>query len=361
VEPAPEQVEPAPDRDVEPAPEQVKPAPDRNVEPARKRVEPRTRLAALLEHGERVRGGVEVEIEGRTLKLTNLDKVLYPSISFTKGDLIDWAIAIGPTLLPHLYRRPLTLKRYPDGVRGKHFYEKQSPRHRPEWVQTAPAWSEHSKRQVQYTLCEDLPTLVWLANLADIELHPSLSLASDLARPTTLAFDLDPGAPANIVSCCEVALLLHELFSQLGLHCFAKTSGSKGLQVYVPLNEPRISYEQSKPFAHAVANLLQQRHPDLVVAAMSKAERKGRVLIDWSQNDEHKTTISVYSLRAMERPTVSTPVRWEEVQSCLHTKDERMLVFETDEVLDRVKRQGDLFADVLSLRQSMPDLTGASA
>jgi bifunctional non-homologous end joining protein LigD len=323
--------------------------------------ETRARLATLVERGEPVRGGVEVEVEKRTLKLTNLDKVLYPASGFTKGDLIDWALAIAPALLPHLRDRPLTLKRYPDGVEGKRFYEKQSPKHRPEWVQTAPAWSEHSGREVQYTLCQDLPTLVWLANLADVELHPSLSLASALERPTTLAFDLDPGAPANIVSCCNVALELNKLFEQLGLRSFAKTSGSKGLQVYVPLNRPRVSYEQTKPFAHAVANLLQQRHPDLIVAAMSKAERKGRIFIDWSQNDEHKTTIAVYSLRAMERPTVSTPLHWDEVRACLDAGDERMLAFEPDQVLDRVNAQGDLFADVLRLRQSVPDLASASA
>jgi bifunctional non-homologous end joining protein LigD len=320
-----------------------------------------TRLAELVEQGERVRGGVEVEVEGRTLKLTNLDKVLYPATGFTKGDLIEWAIAIAPALLPHLRDRPLTLKRYPDGVEGKHFYEKQSPRHRPEWVQTAPAWSEHSRREVQYTLCQDLPTLVWLANLADVELHPSLSRASALARPTTVAFDLDPGPPAGMLACCEVALQLRELFDQLGLRSIAKTSGSKGLQVYVPLDDSKVTYEQTKPFAHAVARLLQQRHPDLVVAAMAKAERKGRVLIDWSQNDEHKTTVSVYSLRAMERPTVSTPLAWEEAQACLDAQDEGMLVFEAEQVLERVAAKGDLFAEVLSLRQSLPRLRGSEA
>jgi bifunctional non-homologous end joining protein LigD len=314
-------------------------------------------LQRLIANAKDVRGGIEIGVEGRTFKLTNLDKVLYPSTGFTKGDLIGWYAAIAPTLLPHLRRRPLTLKRYPDGVDGKHFYEKQSPRHRPEWVQTVTVWSEHSKRDVQYTLCEDLPTLVWLANLADIELHPSLSLADAIERPTTLAFDLDPGPPAEIPACCEVALELQELFGQFGLKAFAKTSGSKGLQVYVPLNDPHVTYEQTKPFAHAVAGLLERRHPERVVSAIGKAERKGKVLIDWSQNDEHKTTVSVYSLRARERPTVSTPVSWEEVQACTRSGDAAMLRFEAQEILTRAGEHGDLFAEVLSLAQQLTDLT----
>jgi bifunctional non-homologous end joining protein LigD len=314
-------------------------------------------LRRLTENAKSVRGGVEIEVQGRTLKLTNLDKVLYPATGFTKGDLIGWYAAIAPTLLPHLRHRPLTLKRYPDGVQGKHFYEKQSPRHRPTWVQTVTVWSEHGKRDVQYTLCEDLPTLVWLANLADIELHPSLSLADAIERPTTLAFDLDPGPPAEIPACCEVALELRELFDQFGLRAFAKTSGSKGLQVYVPLNGPGVTYEQTKPFAHAVAGLLERRHPERVISAMGKAERKGKVLIDWSQNDEHKTTVSVYSLRARERPTVSTPVSWEEVEDCRRSGDATVLRFEAEEVLTRVREHGDLFAEVLSLRQALPSLT----
>ncbi len=313
-------------------------------------------LSALVNAGEQVSGGVEVEVEGRTLKLTNLEKVLYPATGFTKGQMIDWCIAIAPALLPHLRDRPLTLKRYPNGVDGKHFYEKHSPRHRPDWVQTVRVSSESSKREIDYTLCQDLPTLVWLANLADIELHPSLSRAQAIEHPTALAFDLDPGPPADLSACCEVALWLHEIFEQLGVRAFAKTSGSKGMQVYVPLNSPEVSYAQTKPFAHAVANLLHNRHPDKVVSEIGKAQRHGKVLIDWSQNDEHKTTVSVYSLRAMTRPTVSTPLAWEEVQDCLHTGRQDMLVFEADEVLRRLAEKGDLFADVLSLTQRLPDL-----
>ena len=317
-------------------------------------------LDALVAAGRRIRNGVEVELEGRTLRLTNLDKVLYPKAGFTKGDLIRFSIGIAPVLLPHLRDHPLTLKRYPDGVEGEFFYEKQSPRHRPEWVQTVTVYSRHSRRDIHYTLCQDLPTLVWLANLADVELHPSLSKADEIERPATLAFDLDPGPPATIVECCEVALALRELFEQLGLRAFPKTSGSKGMQIYVPLNDPRVRYETTKPFAHAVAALFEQQRPELVVSDMKKkgGERSGKVLIDWSQNDEHKTTVSVYSLRAKERPTVSTPLDWPEVEACLRAGDPDLLRFEHDAVLARVAEHGDLFSEVLSLRQRLPRLRG---
>jgi bifunctional non-homologous end joining protein LigD len=313
-------------------------------------------VRALLESGHRVRGGVEVEVDGRALKLTNLNKVLYPSSGFTKADLISYYAQIAPVLLMHLRDRPLTLKRYPNGVQEEYFYEKQSPTHRPEWVKTTLIWSEHSKREIQYALCQDLPTLVWLANLADIELHPSLSLAGAPEHPTTLAFDLDPGPPASIVECCEVALELHDMFESLGLRAFAKTSGSKGLQVYVPLNEAEVTYGQTKPLAHAVADLLQRRKPKLVVSEMAKAERTGKVLIDWSQNDAHKTTVSVYSLRAKEHPTVSTPVQWPEIAACRDLRDPASLTFAVREVLDRVAEHGDLFAEVGSLHQQLPAL-----
>jgi len=317
-------------------------------------------LDELVAAGRRIRNGVEIELAGRTLRLTNLDKLLYPSAGFTKGDLIRFYMGIAPVLLPHLRDHPLTLKRYPDGVEGAYFYEKQSPRHRPEWVQTVSVYSRHSRRDIEYTLCQDLPTLVWLANLADIELHPSLSSADEIERPTTLAFDLDPGPPATIVACCEVALQLRAMFEQLGLQAFAKTSGSKGMQIYVPLNEPRVRYETTKPFAHAVAVLFEQQHPELVVSDMRKkgGEREGKVLIDWSQNDEHKTTVSVYSLRAKERPTVSTPVTWDEVEACLRGGDPDLLRFEHDAVLQRVAEHGDLFAEVRSLTQRLPRLRG---
>jgi bifunctional non-homologous end joining protein LigD len=315
-------------------------------------------LAALLRGARKVRGGCEVECEGRRLKLTNLEKILYPQNGFTKGDLIGYYLAIAPAILPHLRGRPLTLKRYPDGVDGESFFEKHCPSHRPEWVRSVPVWSESAKREVQYCLCEDEPTLVWLANLAAIELHPSLSRAKKLERPSAIAFDLDPGAPAGIVECCRVALRLRAVFSELALSCYPKTSGSKGLQVYVPLNSQRVAYEQTKRFAHAVADLLEQRHPELVVSRMLKVRRRGKVLIDWSQNDEHKTTVAAYSLRARPRPSASTPLEWEEVEACADSGDAAPLDFDPQDLPERVAERGNLFAPVESERQRLPKLDG---
>jgi bifunctional non-homologous end joining protein LigD len=312
-------------------------------------------IRKLIEAGREVRGGIEIELDGRTLKLTNLDKVLYPQTCFTKGDLIDYYATIAPVLLPHLGGRPLTLKRYPDGVEGKHFYEKHCPKHRPEWVRTTPLWSESNKREVDYCLCQDLPTLVWIANLAAIELHPLLARADAIDRPRALVFDLDPGEPAGIVECCEVGLQLRDMFTELGLQGFVKTSGSKGLQVYVPLCDDA-TYEQTKPFAHAVADLLQQRHPELILSRMAKARRRGKVFVDWSQNDEHKTTVSVYSLRATAGPQVSTPVSWSEVEECSATGKPALLTFHVEQVLRRVTERGDLFAEVVSVQQGLPAL-----
>jgi bifunctional non-homologous end joining protein LigD len=295
----------------------------------------------------------QVTVEGRTLKLSNYDKVLWPKTGFTKGQMIEYYSRIAPALLPHLHDRPLTLKRYPNGVEGQHFYEKQCPSHRPDWVETAEI--KASSKTINFCLCNETATLVWLANLADIELHTSLSLADPIVRPTMMVFDLDPGAPeADIVQCCQVSAWLREIFDPLGLESFAKTSGSKGLQVYVPLNVPDVTYDDTKPFAKAVAELLEKQHPELVVSRMSKELRPGKVLVDWSQNDEHKTTVNVYSLRAKDRPTVSTPVSWDEVDACLEAGDAGRLVFEQDEVLRRVERDGDLFAPVLTLAQELP-------
>src|SRR6202451_4178181 len=296
-----------------------------------------------------------VEIEGKHLSLTNLDKVLYPATCFTKGQVIDYYARIAPVLLPHLAGRPLTLKRYPGGVDQEYFFEKNATKHRPDWVKTAPIWSERNGHDINYLLANDLPTLVWIANLAGLELHPSLSLAKDITCPTMLVFDLDPGPPASIVQCCQVGLWLLEIFDHFGLQSFPKTSGSKGLQIYVPLNTPT-SYEQTKPFAHALARLLEDQHRELVVSDMKKELRKGKVLVDWSQNDQHKTTIAVYSLRAREHPTVSTPVKWEEVERLLKKKDPSVLVFEADQVLKRVEKMGDLFEPVLELKQKLPTI-----
>jgi bifunctional non-homologous end joining protein LigD len=294
-----------------------------------------------------------IEVQGRELELSNLDKVLYPETGFTKGQVIDYYVRVAPVLLPHVRNRPLTLKRYPNGVNGQFFYEKNAPSHRPDWVQTAPVWSEGNQRTMHYVMAQDIPTLVWLANLADLELHTSLSLAKDVLRPTMIVFDLDPGPPANIVQCCQVGFWVKDIFDRLGLESFAKTSGSKGLQIYAPLNTA-VSYDDTKPFAHELARRLEREHPELVVSDMKKSLRVGKVLVDWSQNDDHKTTICVYSLRAREKPTVSTPVTWEEVRRTLKKNDPGELVFEAGKVLERVERLGDLFAPVIKLKQRLP-------
>jgi len=301
-----------------------------------------------------------VEIEGKHLSLTNLDKVLYPATGFTKGQVIDYYARIAPVLVPQLAGRPLTLKRYPEGVDKEYFFEKNATKHRPDWVKTAPVWSEGNQRNVNYILCNDLATLIWIANLASIELHPSLSLAKAIASPRSMVFDLDPGPPASIVQCCQVGMWLRDIFEHFSLQSFPKTSGSKGLQIYVPLNTPT-SYDATKTFAHALARLLENEHRELVVSDMKKQLRVGKVFVDWSQNDEHKTTVSVYSLRARERPTVSTPVKWEEVEQALKKKDAALLVFEASHVLDRVGKMGDLFEPLLTLKQKLPKLAGIEA
>jgi bifunctional non-homologous end joining protein LigD len=271
--------------------------------------------------------------------------------------VVDYYVRIAPVLVPHLAGRALTMKRYPGGVDQEYFFEKNAPMHRPEWVKTAPIWSGSNRRTINFLLANDLPTLVWIANLASIELHPSLSLATDIATPTMIVFDLDPGPPANIVQCAQVGLWVREIFDHFGLQSFPKTSGSKGLQIYVPLNT-KTSYEQTKSFAHAVARLLEGEHRELVVSDMKKAVRTNKVFVDWSQNDEHKTTISVYSLRAREHPTVSTPVTWDEVEQALKKKDAARLVFEAKDVLARVEKMGDLFEPVQKLKQKLPQLAG---
>jgi bifunctional non-homologous end joining protein LigD len=300
-----------------------------------------------------VRKKVEMEIGGKKLAVSNLEKVLYPKAGFTKGQVIDYYTRIAPVLLPHLKDRPITLKRYPEGVDGFFFYEKQCPTHRPDWVKTTEVPSHREAGKIDYCVMNDVPALVWAANLADLELHTFLHRAPAIDRPTAIAFDLDPGAPADIVLCCKVGLWLRAIFEDLGVQSFAKTSGSKGLQLFVPLNRP-ISYEKTKSFAHAIAERLEREHPEEVVSRMQKALRKGKVLIDWSQNDEHKTTVNVYSLRAKEQPTVSTPVAWEEVEVTLQRGDPSRLIFHTEAVLQRVEKLGDLFAPVLTLKQRLP-------
>jgi bifunctional non-homologous end joining protein LigD len=295
----------------------------------------------------------ELIVEDRKIQVSNLDKVLYPKVGFTKGQVIDYYIRVAPVLLSHLRDRPLTMKRYPNGVEGEFFYEKNCPSHRPKWVKTAKVWSESNDRMMNYCLVQDLPTLVWAANLADLELHTSLSRKNNIERPSMMVFDLDPGATADIVQCCQVGLWLRDLLAGMKLKSFAKTSGSKGLQVYVPLNTA-VTYDQTKDLSRALAQHLEGEHVDLVTSNMSKAVRKGKVFVDWSQNDEHKTTICVYSLRAREEPTVSTPVTWDEVENCLKKKKAELLKFRSDQVLARVEKLGDLFELVEKLKQKLP-------
>ena len=293
---------------------------------------------------------LEVNVGEQTVSLSNLDKLMYPRAGFTKGHVIDYYTRIAPVLLPHLRARPLTLKRYPNGVEGTYFYEKRCPGHRPAWVRTASVWSGRNEGDIDYCLCEDLPTVVWLANLADLELHTPLARAPEMDVPTLIAFDLDPGAPATIVECARVALELRSAFEYFGLEGFAKTSGSKGMQVYLPLNTP-VTYDQTRAFSRGLAQVLERRAPERVISDMSKAKRAGKVFVDWSQNDRHKTTVNVYSLRAMERPTVSTPLTWDEVSDAA---DGAACSFVASEVLERVAAIGDLFAPVQTLEQELP-------
>jgi bifunctional non-homologous end joining protein LigD len=301
-----------------------------------------------------------LEVNGKRVKVSNLRKVFYPATGFTKGDVIDYYMRISPVLLPHLKNRPISLKRYPDGVEGFFFYEKQCPSHRPEWIDTARVPSQRRQGFVDYCVMNDESALIWAANLADLELHTFLHRAPELEHPDFLAIDLDPGAPADLVNCCEVALRLKTFFDRFDLQSFSKTSGSKGLQVYVPLNT-KATYETTKAFARTLAEHLESEEPESVTSKMQKDLRRGKVFVDWSQNDEHKTTVSVYSLRAKEHPTVSTPVSWKEVADTAKKGDSGLLTFEAGEVLQRVKRKGDLFAPVLTLKQRLPTISMTSA
>jgi bifunctional non-homologous end joining protein LigD len=299
-----------------------------------------------------------VEVDGRELRLTNLDKVLYPEAGFSKGEMVDYYARVADAIVPHLAGRAVTLRRFPEGVDDLDaaFFEKRCPKHRPRWVKTARVEAGPHAGKIDFCVCDSRPTLIWMAQLAAIELHPSLSLSRAPKRPTVLAFDLDPGPPADIVECCRVARRLREMFDHFGLESFPKTSGSKGLQVYVPLNTRETSYEITKPFAKAIAQLLEKQTPDQVVSRMRKAERGGKVFVDWSQNHQRKTTICVYSLRARERPTVSAPVTWDEVTHAAEREDPGSLVFEASDVLKRIEEKGDLFAPVLELEQKLPAL-----
>lgn len=284
---------------------------------------------------------VSVRVEGRTVKLTNLEKVLYPGFGFTKGEVIDYYTRIAPVLLPHLKDRPVTLKRFPNGVDGKWFFEKNAPEHRPEWVRTMRLESPGSTKgneTVNYVMVDELATLVWLANLAALELHvPQWTVGPRGGKrdPDLLVFDLDPGAPATVVECARVAELIRVVLDDDGVDCWAKTSGNKGMQVYA-----YAPAKDTSEYAKVVAQRLAREQPGLIVSTMAKAQRTGKVFIDWSQNNTAKTTVAPYSLRARERPAVSTPVTWDEVEECEVVED---LVFTADEVLERVESAGDLF------------------
>jgi len=297
-------------------------------------------------------GKTIMQVGGKSLPVSNLEKIYYPKARFTKGEVLAYYLKIAPVLLPHLKDRPLTLKRYPNGVEAPFFYEKQCPRPTPAFVKTCRVARHHEPGSIDYCLVNNLPTLIWAANLGDLEMHTFLSKAPHVHQPTQIVFDLDPGPPADAVQCAQVALWLKEMFDNLGLEIFVKSSGSKGLQVYVPLNTPT-SYQETSPFAKAVAETLERAYPDLVVSDMKKKLRRGKVLVDWSQNSETKTTVCVYSLRARDRPYVSMPLEWSEVELCLKKKDASLLFFEAREALQRVEKKGDLFAPILKLKQHL--------
>lgn len=298
-----------------------------------------------------------LRVGNRALEVSNLDKVFFPSIGFTKGDLIDYYRKVAPVVLPYLKRRPVTLKRYPDGVAGGFFYEKRCPPHRPEWIRTIKMRRMRDNKDVEYCAVESAAALVWAANLGNLELHATLGREPDLGRPTAVVFDLDPGPPAGILECTEVALRLNELFDAIGLKTWCKTSGSKGMQLYIPLNS-KASFEDTAGFALWAARQLEAQTPDRVVTKMKKELREGKVLIDWSQNDGHKTTVCVYSVRARPRPTVSTPVTWDEVKKALHRGNPDLLMFDTRDVLARIGSQGDLFEPTRKVRQKLPKVEG---
>jgi bifunctional non-homologous end joining protein LigD len=296
-----------------------------------------------------------LNVEGREVAVSNLDKVLYPTSGFTKAHVIDYYIRVSPYLLPHLKDRPVTLKRYPDGVRGEHFYEKDAPSFTPEWVRTFPVPRRSGDSDIRYILINDLPTLVWSANLANLEIHPFLHRAPEIDRPTTITFDLDPGEGTDVLACADVAFLLKDVLDRMKLKSFAKVSGSKGIQVYVPLNTP-VTYAVTQPFARTLAEFLAKERPKLIVAEMAKELRKGKVFIDWSQNADFKTTVGVYSLRAKrDHPYVSAPVTWDELRGAFDSGDYKRLYFDSGPALERFSSIGDLFKPVLKLKQKLPE------
>ena len=310
-----------------------------------------------VEHGEGSMPKTKefLSVDGRDVPVSNLDKVMFPDGHVTKADVINYYLGVSEYLLPHLKNRPLTLKRYPNGAPGEFFYEKDAPSFTPEWVRTFPVPRRESKRKINYVLVDDRPTLAWLANLANLEIHPFLHRVPEINQPTSIVFDLDPGNGADVVTCARVALLLRDLLANFKLKSFPKVSGSKGLQVHVPLNTD-VGYEVTQPFAKAVARILSEQHPKLIVAEMTKSLRTRKVFIDWSQNSDFKTTVAVYSLRAkVATAFVSLPVTWEELETAIERKNAAALFFTIASARDRLKRDGDLFKPVLNLKQRLPD------
>jgi bifunctional non-homologous end joining protein LigD len=299
----------------------------------------------------------ELAVSGRHLAIRNLERVVFPQTGTTKGELLAYYASIGEVMLPHLRERLLHMHRYPEGVEGPRFWQKGCPEYRPEWMPVAPVWSREKGEHIEYCVVNELAGLLWAVNIGSIELHTSLHLRQDLHRPTVLAFDLDPGERTTILHCCEVALRIRELFAGMGLDGYPKTSGSKGLQVYVPLGG-EVSYEYTKPASRRIAEHLEAQAPDEIVSRIARTARAGRVLIDWSQNTEHKSMVCVYSVRAKQRPTVSTPITWNELEGALEAGEPHALTFEMGDVRERVAKYGDLFAPVLSQRQELP---GANA
>lgn len=293
---------------------------------------------------------VPVEIDGRIIAVSNLDKVLYPAAGFTKAQVIDYYVRIAAAMLPHVEGRGITLRRWPDGVEADSFFEKRCPGHRPDWVGTVAGPGDRGGA-IEYCCLDEAAALVWTANLAALEIHAPMARGVDVESPTMVVFDLDPGEPAGIAECSAVALRIRDMLGGLGLDVFPKTSGSKGMQLYLPLNTPH-THEHASAFAHAVAQVLEKQTPDLVTSVMKKSQRIGKVFVDWSQNSRHKTTIAVYSLRARGRPTVSTPLAWDEVEAGAAGAD---LAFVADDVLARVDELGDLFAETATLEQQLPD------
>ncbi len=292
-----------------------------------------------------------VELEGHRLRVSNLDKVLYPEVGFTKAEVIDYYVRIAPAMLPHVTGRGVTFKRFPDGVEGGSFFEKRCPGHRPDFVGTVTGPGDRSGG-IEYCCLDSTSALAWAGNMAALEIHAPMATGDDIESPRACVFDLDPGAPADIVDCARIGLAVRDVLDGIGLECHPKTSGSKGMQLYVPLNTPH-THEHASAFARAVAQVLEKHRPDEVTSVMTKKLRTGKIFIDWSQNSRHKTTIAAYSLRARPRPTVSAPVSWDEVSD---TADGAPLSFTAPEVLDRVDRLGDLFAPVAQVEQELPSL-----